>query len=89
LFKNPSTIKNDYFRTYANWTGRTSGVSFFFNIKNKTYTIYSGSAHSSFENNLPGGEAQKLRCIFPPTSEEFKILCTDENSVNFYLKISH
>lgn len=45
-----------YFRTYTTWT-QLSGP--------RLYTIYAGSAHSKFEENLPSGEDRKLRFIRP------------------------
>ncbi|KAL9653247.1 hypothetical protein ABK040_010954 [Willaertia magna] len=56
-----------YFRNFTRWTGVTSD----------TMTIYCGSAHSLFEDNLPGGGRSKLIRITPPTEEEFKILIED------------
>ncbi|KAL9648979.1 hypothetical protein ABK040_008358 [Willaertia magna] len=47
------------------WSGVTSGIM----------TIYCGSAHSLFEDNLSDNEKSKqLIRITPPTEEEFKVL---------------
>ncbi|KAL9653244.1 hypothetical protein ABK040_010951 [Willaertia magna] len=53
-----------YFRNFTRWTGVTSGAM----------TIYCGSAHSLFEDNLPGGTESYLINIIPPTIDEFKTL---------------
>lgn len=46
----------------------------------KTITIYSGSANSKFQFNLPSGEERKIRFIIPPSESEFKKIIKDENS---------
>ncbi|KAF0979440.1 hypothetical protein FDP41_001783 [Naegleria fowleri] len=58
-----------YFQDFTRWTGDTS--------EKYTITIYCGSAHSSFEDNLPGGEEERLVRIIPPTTTEFETLITD------------
>ncbi|EFC43140.1 predicted protein [Naegleria gruberi] len=55
-----------YFQDFIRWTGVTSG--------NYTVTIYCGSAHSSFEDHLPGGERGRVVRITPPTTTEFEQL---------------
>ncbi|EFC43138.1 predicted protein [Naegleria gruberi] len=55
-----------YFQDFIRWTGVTSG--------NYTVTIYCGSAHSSFEDHLPGGERGRVVRITPPTMTEFEQL---------------
>ncbi|KAG2370870.1 hypothetical protein C9374_013781 [Naegleria lovaniensis] len=58
-----------YFQDFTRWTGDTSGTY--------TVTIYCGSAHSSFEDNLPGGDLERLVRIIPPTTTEFETLVAD------------
>ncbi|KAF0974642.1 hypothetical protein FDP41_006116 [Naegleria fowleri] len=58
-----------YFRKFTRWTGSTRGTH--------TMTIYCGSAHSSFEDHLPGGESLKIVRIVPPTEKEFNTLVED------------
>ena len=55
-----------YFQDFTRWTKAKY-----------TTTIYCGSAHSSFEDNLPGGEVEKVVRIIPPTTEEFETLVSD------------
>jgi len=45
-----------YFSRFTKWTSLTGP---------RLYTIYSGSAHSEFEDNLPSGEQTKLRFLRP------------------------
>jgi hypothetical protein len=61
-----------YFQAWRKWTSSTSGVN--------TITIYSGSANSKFQFNLPSGESRKIRYIVPPTHAEFLKIISDANS---------
>jgi len=55
-----------YFGRFTTWTG-LSGP--------RIYIIYSGSAHSAFEANLPSGEKTKLRFLCPfDESEAVKLI---------------
>ncbi|KAF0978059.1 hypothetical protein FDP41_002574 [Naegleria fowleri] len=58
-----------YFQDFTRWTAATRGIH--------TMTIYCGSAHSSFEDHLPGGESLKIVRIVPPTEKEFNTLIED------------
>ncbi|KAG2381541.1 hypothetical protein C9374_006530 [Naegleria lovaniensis] len=58
-----------YFQDFTGWTGDTS--------EKHTVTVYCGSAHSSFEDNLPGGDEERVVRIIPPTTTEFETLVAD------------
>nr|CAG4719037.1 unnamed protein product [Naegleria fowleri] len=68
-YYNKIPASHAYFQNFTRWTGDTS--------EKYTVTIYCGSAHSSFEDNLPGGEEERLVRIIPPTTTEFETLIAD------------
>jgi hypothetical protein len=51
-------------REFVNWTSAVAG--------NRTFTLYSGSAHFRFLSQLPGGESHRIRNIGLMTDEKFK-----------------
>eukprot|EP01124_Arcella_intermedia_P019090 TRINITY_DN2622_c0_g1_i4.p1 TRINITY_DN2622_c0_g1~~TRINITY_DN2622_c0_g1_i4.p1 ORF type:complete len:613 (-),score=78.21 TRINITY_DN2622_c0_g1_i4:89-1927(-) len=58
--------KLQYFYSFAKWTTLTGP---------RMFLVFSGSAHSQFENNLPAGEDRKLRYIYPFDKDEaFKMM---------------
>ena len=59
-------IKSQYFYSYSQWTGKTSG--------DRTITIYSGSAHSKFHLQLKAGDEVREIPIFPFEDEELQKL---------------
>jgi hypothetical protein len=56
--------QSEYFQNFNLWTGCTKGL--------RTFTIYAGSAHSTFESSLPSGEEVKIRFIQPLDLNELK-----------------
>eukprot|EP01124_Arcella_intermedia_P019091 TRINITY_DN2622_c0_g1_i5.p1 TRINITY_DN2622_c0_g1~~TRINITY_DN2622_c0_g1_i5.p1 ORF type:complete len:613 (-),score=64.14 TRINITY_DN2622_c0_g1_i5:81-1919(-) len=56
----------DYFYDFTKWTTFAGS---------RMFLVFSGSAHSQFENNLPAGEDRKLRYIYPFDKDEaFKMM---------------
>jgi len=68
----PLTMRPDYFRTFTSWQGETAGL--------RTYTIYSGSAHSKFEQGLASGEERRLRYIRPWKLKDFETVTRSPES---------
>jgi hypothetical protein len=64
-------------REFVNWTSAVEG--------NRTFTLYSGSAHSRFLSQLPGGESHRIRNINLMTDEEFKT-ATEDKASPFYFR---
>jgi hypothetical protein len=68
----PLSMRPDYFRTFTSWQGETAGL--------RTYTIYAGSAHSKFEQNLPSGEQGRLRFIRPWSRKDLEMATRTPNT---------
>ncbi len=62
---------------FVSWTSAVVG--------NRTFTLYSGSAHSRFLSQLPGGESDRIRNIGLMTDDEFKT-ATENKASPFYFR---
>jgi hypothetical protein len=83
LFKRMRDTRSDYFpyeepvvREFVNWNSAVEG--------NRTFTLYSGSAHSRFLSQLPGGESHRIRNIGLMTDEEFQTATKDKSSPFYF-----